>query len=252
MSKKNTKKHNVAIATPSNTVAAETLAAQLHLPLVAMDSQDYPLLLVVTDERIELRETSKITRPLFVDFLAGKLAHRRKYGGGRGQLIAKAVGIKPGKKLKILDATAGLGRDAFVLACLGCEVDLIERSPVIAALLADGLKRAQVQPEFADIVMDLIVTDATEYLQQSIKQYDVIYLDPMFPERTKSALVKKEMRILKTIVGEDLDASQLLQVARTKAHRVVVKRPKAAEFLANAKPDLQFNGKSSRFDVYLT
>ncbi len=242
---------NIAIATTSNTAAAEKLTLQLQLPIVAIDSQDYQFLVVITDEHIELRETNKKTRPLYVDFLAGKLAHRRKYGGGRSQLIAKAVGIKPGKQLKVLDATAGLGRDAFVLACLGCEVDLIERSPIIAALLADGLKRAYAEPEFADISMNLIVADAIQYLQESTKQYDVIYLDPMFPVRTKSALVKKEMRILKAIVGEDLDADELLQVARTKAHRVVVKRPGTAAALASAKPDLQFQGKSSRFDAYL-
>ena len=114
--------------------------------------------MVFTGERLELREITKTRRkPLYVDFLHGKLEHRRKYGGGRSQLIAKAVGIKKGSKLKVLDATAGLGGDAFVLACLGCEMTLLERSPIIAALLEDGLRRANMN-------MKLIVTNAISYM----------------------------------------------------------------------------------------
>ncbi len=202
--------------------------------------------LIFTGERLELREVTKARqKPLYVDFLHGKLAHRRKYGGGKSQLIAKAVGTKKG--LRVLDATAGLGEDAFVLACLGCEMILLERSPIIAALLEDGLKRANID-------MKLIVTDAISYMRNIPEEMrpDVVYLDPMYPERTKSALGKKEMRILREIVGEDLDASELLQAALKAArNRVVVKRPRLAPQIPGPKPDLVFKGKSSRFDVYL-
>lgn len=202
--------------------------------------------LIFTGERLELREVTKARqKPLYVDFLHGKLAHRRKYGGGKSQLIAKAVGTKKG--LRVLDATTGLGEDAFVLACLGCEMTLLERSPIIAALLEDGLRRA-------DLKMELTVTDAISYMKKLPKENkpDVVYLDPMYPARTKSALVKKEMRILRQIVGEDLDASELLQIAlQTARKRVVVKRPRLAPQISGPKPDLVFKGKSSRFDVYL-
>ena len=85
---------------------------------------------------------------IYVDFVEGELAHRRKFGGGKGQMIAKAVGLNKGFVPTILDATAGLGADAFVLASLGCEVKMIERSPLARLLLADGLERAK---NFIDI-----------------------------------------------------------------------------------------------------
>jgi 16S rRNA (guanine1516-N2)-methyltransferase len=201
--------------------------------------------LVFTGERLELRELTKARqKPLYVDFLHGKLEHRRKYGGGKNQLIAKAVGAKKG--LRILDATAGLGEDAFVLACLGCEMTLLERSPIIAALLEDGLK-------WANMDIKLIVADAISYMLNLPEKMrpDVVYLDPMYPARTKSALGKKEMRILREIVGEDLDAAELLQAAlRAARKRVVVKRPKLAAHIPGPNPNLIFKGKSSRFDVY--
>lgn len=204
--------------------------------------------------KIGLEQVGKFN-PIYVDFLHGKSAHRRKYGGGKNQLIARAVGATYGSPTKqplhVLDVTAGLGQDAFVLACLGCKVHMLERSPIIGALLEDGLKRAKTDLEFKDIVLTLTITDAIEYLKITKTQYDVIYLDPMFPARTKSALVKKEMRILREIVGEDLDAKELLKLALTKAKRVVVKRPRLAPIIPGPEPTLKFTGKSSRFDVYL-
>lgn len=216
--------------------------------------------LIPTSQRLELHNVAdKRIKPIYVDFLHGALAHRRKYGGGKNQLIARAVGATGGSPAKslynkpptILDATAGLGRDAFVLACLGCKMHLLERSPIIAALLKDGLKRAKKDPAFTNIQMRLTITNAIPYLQKCQRQYDVIYLDPMFPPRTKSALVKKEMRILHDIVGSDLDAEKLLSIALTKAKRVVVKRAKLAPEIPGPKPTLKFMGKSSRFDVYI-
>ena len=100
--------------------------------------------LVLTSERLELRklDESKLGA-IYVDLTGGSVAHRRKFGGGKGQAIAKAVGLKNGVIPSVLDATAGLGRDAFVLASLGCKVQMIERHPVVAALLEDGIHRAK-------------------------------------------------------------------------------------------------------------
>ncbi len=194
--------------------------------------------------------------PVFVDFVGGAVGHRRRFGGGRGQPLAKAVGLKGSASPQVVDATAGLGRDAFVLASLGCAVTLVERSPVVAALLADGLARGAHDAEVAPIMarMRLVNADAAEYLQrlQGDERPDVVYLDPMYPHREKSALVKKEMRAFRELVGEDPDADRLLPAALAAARqRVVVKRPDYAEPLAGPKPTLAIPTKNHRFDVYV-
>ena len=182
------------------------------------------------------------------------MAHRRQFGGGSGQMIAKAVGVAPGVRPRVLDATAGLGRDAFVLASLGCEMTLIERQPLIAALLEDGLARAALSAEVAPIVarMHLLVGNAIELMTGWAQEPpQVIYLDPMFPHRDKSALVKKEMRLFRPFVGDDLDAPALLEAALALAsHRVVVKRPRKAPIIEGQKPGYVLEGKSSRYDIY--
>ncbi|MGE5472477.1 MAG: class I SAM-dependent methyltransferase [Bacteroidota bacterium] len=192
--------------------------------------------------------------PLSVDFIRGPSAHRRLQGGGSGQMIAKAMGIQPGIRPEILDATAGLGRDAFVLAQLGCKVTLVERNPVIAALLADGLRRARLDPEVGPIIerMDLRPGNAIRLMEAwQGDPPQVIYLDPMFPHREKSSLVKKEMSMLRPVVGDDLDAPALLEAALALAtHRVVVKRPRKAPGVVGPTAGYVLEGKSSRFDIY--
>lgn len=188
-----------------------------------------------------------------VDFVEGAVAHRRKFGGGRGQDIAKAVGLKHGFTPHVLDATAGLGRDSFVLAGLGCKVTMMERMPIVAALLKDGLARAELNSEITEIIdrLSLIHASSIENMTMAV-QPDVIYLDPMYPHREKSAAVKKEMRIFQTLVGEDLDADALLAPALKLAkYRVVVKRPSYAPPLANKKPSTSIKMKKNRFDVYV-
>ena len=213
--------------------------------------------LIQTEVRLELRDSldSQIGA-VYVDFVEGKAQHRLKFGGGKGQDIAKAVGLNKYKHLSVVDATAGLGREAFVLASLGCQVTLLERSATVYALLADGLKRAAFEPSVADITqrMHLIQTDAMGWLQHldATAKPDVIYLDPMFPERQKSALVQKEMRFLQAVVGDDADNESLLDLACTKAHkRIVVKRPRLAPELAGKKPAFVISGAAVRYDVYL-
>lgn len=201
--------------------------------------------------------------PVGVDFVAGATA-RRAQGGA--ELIVKAVRGRSKQALQILDATAGLGRDSFVLASRGFEVTAIERNPIVAALLADGLDRARA----ADIAIATIAArivlhrcDAVEYLNSlsEAAQPDVIYLDPMFPPSQKSALVKKDMRLFQQLLhraDDDIPAAeeqrataQLLRVARRVARvRVVVKRPAKAAPLADAAPDYTLPGKAVRFDVY--
>jgi 16S rRNA (guanine1516-N2)-methyltransferase len=231
------------------------LARELSIPLIQESSQDDDLLLVCTETHLELQETKEKTKPIYIDFLSAGIQYRLKTGG-RGELIARAIGIK-GKYLpSVIDATAGLGRDAMVLAHLGCHVTMVERSPIIAALLQDGLDRAREVFRAKGIDLRLVCADAKHYLQQlldaSIELPEVIYLDPMFPERTKSALVKKEMRILKKLLGAEENTKALFQLAlRCARKRVVVKRPPLAPTLSEEKPTIVYRGKTCRFDVYV-
>ena len=231
--------------------AASTWAQRLGLPLQG----DAEFALQLGDEGLQLAELGpQAPGPVRVDFVEGAVAHRRLYGGGSGQMIAKAVGVQPGVRPRVLDATAGLGRDAFVLATLGCEMTLIERQPIIAALLEDGLVRAARDSEVAPITaqMQLLAGNAIELMKGwQGEPPQVIYLDPMFPHRDKSALVKKEMRLFRPLVGDDMDAPALLQAALALAsHRVVVKRPRKAPIIEGAKPSYALEGKSSRYDIY--
>lgn len=195
--------------------------------------------------------------PIYVDFAGGAAEHRRRFGGGRGQPLARAIGLKGGATPTVLDATAGLGRDAFVLACLGCKVHLVERSPVASALLQDGLRRASSDPEIGAMVrerMTLSFDDALAFLLKvsALERPEIIYLDPMYPPRTKSAMVKKEMRAFHTLIGKDEDAPALLEMALKCARkRVVVKRPRLADAIAGPKPSMTIEGRNTRFDVYL-
>ncbi|WP_223669708.1 class I SAM-dependent methyltransferase [Kangiella shandongensis] len=190
-----------------------------------------------------------------LDFTKGKVAYRRQHGGGRKQHIAKACGLKHNWQPGILDATAGLGRDAAGLRGLGCSLRLIERSPFVASLLEDAIRRAaQSQPELYADHFELYQGQASQLIKQlSTKtQADIIYLDPMFPPRNKSAAVKKEMRLVKLLVGEDQDADQLLPTALEYAkYRVVVKRPSYAPYLNEQKPSMSIESKGNRFDVYI-
>ncbi|MGB0344479.1 MAG: class I SAM-dependent methyltransferase [Coraliomargarita sp.] len=195
---------------------------------------------------------------LRADFHGPEVSYRRRRGGGRGQMIARAVGLKSGGKPDVLDATAGLGADAFVLACLGCQVRLLERSPALCALVESAMEtaRSEADAELHAILgrMQLKQADALDALPAVPPEArpEVVYLDPMFPPRSKSALVKKEMRLVHQLVGEDPDSGALLEAALPVASgRVVVKRPRVAPDLGGRAPDYRLEGKSNRYDVYL-
>lgn len=244
---------------------AEALANLLQLLLLtdqapdAIDTAEFVVLFA--QDSIQLQQTGrKAPGPVIAEFTEGAVDHRRKFGGGKGQMIAKAVGIKSGVYPQVLDATAGLGKDSFVLASLGCGVTMIERSPIVQTLLADGLARAQLFAREQDMEllqtvnrMQLLTQDSRGYLESLLPDRfpDVIYLDPMFPERHKTADVKKEMAAFHQIVGKDEDADALLPLALAHVnYRVVVKRPRKAPLLNNQSPSYQLEGKSSRYDIY--
>lgn len=268
---------------------ASHIADLLHLPLLKKGEfgPEGAYLLYLTFDRLELRLGGKkgSKTKIFAEFVSGTPGFRRRFGGGLKEQLAKAVGLKRrAERLKILDVTAGLGQDAFVLASLGCEVILVERSPIVSILLKDGLARAEKDPEVGSIVresMTVIEGEACEILEgilegieegieeedregveknlenspkkEKVPVPDVVYLDPMFPKRTKQALTKIEMRVIRDIVGEDEDAAEVLLLAkRVAALRVVVKRPRLAPPLADLPPNFVVEGSRNRYDVYLS
>ncbi|NOZ11209.1 MAG: class I SAM-dependent methyltransferase [Gammaproteobacteria bacterium] len=171
----------------------------------------------------------------------------------RHQPLAKAIGRSV---TTVVDATAGLGQDSFLIAGYGPRVIAMERSPIVAALLNDGLRRGREQNAATARIVDRISLqqgDAQSLLPLLQPPPDVVYIDPMFPpKRRKSALAKKEIRTLRTLVGDDSDAHKLLQVACAVARRrVVVKRPDHAPPLA-PNPTVSHKGKLVRYDVYVT
>jgi 16S rRNA (guanine1516-N2)-methyltransferase len=223
-------------------------------------------LLHITTDKLELRKVEKNLKKsaknslsISVDFVEGKTQHRRLHGGGKGQDIAKAVGLNKISGPTVLDLTAGMGGDAFVLASLGANMTMIERNPIVHALLKDALDRAKLKDdsELQEILSRLSLSKqhATDYLEQldEVEYPDVIYLDPMFPSRNKSAQVKKEMQFFHDIVGDDEDSESVLLLALAKANkRIVVKRPRLAEKLTKTvQAAFEITGKSTRYDVYL-
>ena len=215
---------------------------------------EFPFVFVYHGLLANIIQTGKAAPgPVTASFLQGKTSHRLKFGGGKGQMIAKAVGLNRGVCPSVLDATAGLAQDAFVLASLGCQLTLLERSPIIAELLRVALKESETS-DVRDITgrMSLKSVDACTWLTaQTEKVADVIYLDPMYPHTDKTALVKKEMRLFHSLVGETTDDAELLDIALQKArYRVVVKRPRKGESIKGQQPAHQILGKSCRYDIY--
>jgi len=201
--------------------------------------------------------------PLYVDFLAGASGWRLR-DLSRNDLLPRAVGFKSARPPRtLLDATAGLGHDAASLALLGLDVTALEVSPVVFALLQDGLARARASGQelgrrIAERLTPLCA-DARSFLRLSAAECgsipDVVYLDPMFPDKRKAARSRKEMQHLQALLPPPnaAELSELMKLAlAVAAQRVVVKRPlHAPEIVDNPPPSHSHWGKSVRFDVYL-
>ena len=205
-----------------------------------------------SEEGLCLVDTFIRQRPLLIDFSSDYFYRRVKNTMAKKELVARAAGAKP--YTKVLDCTGGLGRDAFLLASLGCCVTMIERSNVIALLLKDALKRALGHPELGDVAMriKLVAMDARHYLTKMDFIPDVIMLDPMFPNRSKSAKVKGDMQIVQRFLGQDEDVLALFESAiKAKSPRVVVKRPLYDKSKLPVEPTNVVMGSSIRFDIFL-
>lgn len=206
-------------------------------------------------KRVKATDSSAVA----VDFSAPALNYRVT-SAIKQQGLSKAVGIKTTLRPSVLDATAGYGKDAYLLASQGCRVELFERDPFVFALLQDGLARGLAsQQETVVAACQRLSLVNQDFIESSIDtlggvgSVDVVYLDPMFPESKKSARVKKDMYALQELLGAATDADALWgQACKLARRRVVVKRSKSAPTLGNRAPDIQYKGSSSRFDVYLT
>ncbi|MFQ5592232.1 MAG: class I SAM-dependent methyltransferase [Phycisphaerae bacterium] len=251
---------NVAFVDDARSHArAYSLAHELGLPLVdraELERGQFDLFLQMDERGLALREvTQGRGGGILVDFARGAAGYRVRTARMGRQPLARAAGLH-GEPLSVADATAGLGTDALMFARLGCSVLAIERSPVIAALLRDGLERAA-NATCSDLQaaarrVKLLVADARVVLEgiSDDDAPDVVYLDPMYPSRRKSALGKKAMRICRLAVGPDTDVCRLLDTARRVARRrVVVKRQRLAPPLAPGR-STHYLRRTVRFDVY--
>ncbi|HAT8179437.1 TPA: SAM-dependent methyltransferase [Legionella pneumophila] len=221
---------------------AQLLAGQLNLQL----DQNADTCLFVTSEKLALKIPNFSL--MFADFSI--ITWNKRKGEGKKQGLIRAC--KPTKGVKILDATAGWGKDAAILASFGADVVMLERNPVMAALLTDALSHRK-ESDIQKMCLSLIERDAISFLHSlQEKDYpDIIYIDPMHPERSKSALVKKEMQVLQQLIGVDNDATKLIKLSLSRAKlRVVVKWPQKVKPLML--PDASIDGKTVRFDIYMS
>lgn len=210
------------------------------------------LYLKVSRDGLSLMRDGMELRPDFAEMLP-----RIKQGALQREMLVKAARVKGVEAPRAVDATAGLGEDSLLLAAAGFTVTLCEADPVIAALLEDALARASAHEVLGPIVerMHLVAGDSRIALERAGAstgaQPDVVYLDPMFPGRTKSAAVKKKFQLIHGLERptEPLDEESLLQAALA-AHprKVVIKRPVKGPHLAGVKPSHAIAGKAVRYD----
>lgn len=231
---------------------AQNLATILALPYVdACEAKTYKWVLIYDAGSLSLRFPGA-AKPFIVDFTQPTYLRRLQQTSIAREPLARAVGLKSNSHLKVIDGTAGWGADAVLLARLGAEVTAVERSPIVAALLTNGLQRAKKLSFFSEFDISLKVTTTQNYLLRSATDDTVIYLDPMFPERPNNALVKKPLQLLQNLLEEEYAAAdQLMNAAlNTNYSRLVVKRPTWAEPLINP-PNFSVPAGTIRFDIYL-
>lgn len=216
------------------------------------DSRDAsnPLYLKYDDKGLALTDGKHSLRGDFSENLS-----RLKQNNLQRELLVKAARLKGVQHTPtLLDATAGMGEDSLLLAASGFDVKLYEYDPIIAALLEDTLNRAQYIPELKDIVsrMELHIENSIDAMNSKDHSWDVILLDPMFPARTKSSLVKKKFQLLQQLEPPCSDTDTLLEAAiKSRPHKIIIKRPVKGPYLADIKPDFSLSGKAIRYDCIL-
>lgn len=219
------------------------VASRLALPMVETAAST-PLQLCLTAEAWVLKQAGCL--PIIVSF--NPLSWRQSVSA-RDHLFRAC---RPSAGRRIVDLTAGLARDAAILASFGAQLCLVERDPIMQVLLADGIQRAETSRELAVGQVVLRCTDALSYLNalDASDAPDVIYYDPMHPARVKSAQVNHALQCLQTWLPPEADPLSILTVAKMHAlDRVVLKWPARAPQVGH--PNHQLVGKTIRYDVYL-
>ena len=226
----------------SDSVTSENIIEQINdVPVLKMTKQGLNL----TDGKLSLRG----------DF--EKMLPRIKQSNLEREILVKAVKIKGKKELFIIDATAGLGEDSFLLAAAGHRVRMYESDHTIASLLFDAMERAKKTDNLSPVMdrLELIEGDSIEamlLMEKEGVEPDVILLDPMFPERTKSAKVKGKFQLLQQLECPCENEQQLFEAALVaNPKKIVVKRPAKGALLAGKKPDYSIGGKAVRYDCYV-
>ena len=199
---------------------------------------------------------------LDIDFFSKKMRYRMQHINKAQEPLLRALGWKSTESKRVLDMTAGLGRDSCLLFFAGFHVTMFERNPVLQILLQNALEglpsadfssTIQLEREDSITFLEKVMSEKRDVSAEASPIADAIYMDPMYPERKKSALVKKELRIIRNLVGSDMDSEKLLLTAlESKVPRVVVKRPKGATYVADLVPNHSVESPNTRFDVYLT
>lgn len=236
-----------------NTDRSRRLAETTELKIIDAESalKEVRFTLQWVNNTLSLRDhTSRKPLDVSIDFTGGQAQHRKKFGGGHGQPIARAV--KTRDHPHICDATAGFGKDAFIFASLGCKVTLLENSVVVHALLSDAIKRAANHDNTREAVsrMQLFHSDSTQLPKNwpHADPPDIVYLDPMYPDGKRTA--KKEIQTLRQLLAPQKTDILLLEAARKTAQRVVVKRPRNAHPLEGIAPSGNINSPNTRYDIY--
>ena len=244
----------VAAASRGVQARARSVAEALNLEFVAIaDDLDSGVALVIDTDRSWLqRLQSPRLGPVYNDFSAADMVYRRK--SGHNEPLGRAIGVKGDKRPKVFDATAGLGRDAFVLADLGCSVTLSEQSAPLCYLLEQARELAlmSANDKVVEAVSRMRVLRG-DSRQQAVEGFDVIYIDPMFPERGKTAAVKKDLATVPALQAHSSVANApedlVVWAMAQPVERVVIKRPVKAPVLGTVKPSHSITGKTVRFDV---
>lgn len=246
----------VIASAPDRAQEAALWAAQHGYPYATRPVEHFDYLIIFSEDRVEIASClQQNSKPFYLDYNVGRTGFRLAHATKQNELLAKAIGLKGKQAVTVIDAAAGLGRDALLLATLGAHVIMLERSPILALLLHQALSR--LDRGVLKERLQLIHVDAVSWLPTMLQSHaiiaDVIYLDPMFPERTKAAAVKKEMMILRDLVGQDDDAAVLFAAAYAcPVKRIVVKRPLHAQEISHVvMPTYSVKGRANRFDVYI-
>ncbi len=239
----------LVLAGGADPVLAKELSKQFHIAEEAAALTCGDPFLVLDGNGLSLRAEDQTLQGDFTHLLP-------RLKGLSGEFLVKAAKIKnAGHVLTAIDATAGLGEDSFFLAAAGFHVTMFERNPVVFALLQDALRRAAQVPELADIIarMYAVHGDSIEGMKQTQNTPDVVLLDPMFPARQKSALVKKKLQMIQKLETPCMDERELILAAMgTKPKKLVIKRPPKGPYLADLKPDHSIEGKAVRFDCFVS